>query len=73
MIQVAWSLQDEQTKKRETAGLLEAMEECELKKGIILTYDEQALIKVRGKIIEVVPVWKWMLEKQVSPDPRPNL
>lgn len=73
LIQVAWSLQDEQTKKREMAGLFEAMEECELKRGIILTYDEQALIKVGDKSIKVVPVWKWMLEKQVSPDPRPNL
>jgi len=61
LIQVAWSAQEEQTKKREIAGLLEAMEECELKKGIILTYDQQDVIRIEDKIIEVMPVWKWML------------
>lgn len=61
LIQVSWSLKDQQTARRERNGLLAAMEELVLKKGIILTYDEQDLIKVGNSMIEVVPVWKWLL------------
>ena len=39
--QVTYSLEDEETKKREIDWLLEAMKEYNLEKWIILTYDEE--------------------------------
>lgn len=62
LLQVAWSLGDESTAKRERNSLLAAMEESGLEKGLILTYDEQDRIKTDDKIIEIIPVWKWLLE-----------
>ncbi len=33
-----------------------------LKKGLILTYDEEEEFKMKNKKIKVRPVWKWLLE-----------
>jgi len=48
--------------KRELNGLLEAMKEFKLKKSLILTGDQEYTIKKDGYVIEVAPLWKWMLE-----------
>ena len=61
-IQVSWSVADEATLNREINGLMEAMTEHKLKKGIILTDGESSELKIKGKIIEIMPVWKWMLK-----------
>jgi uncharacterized protein len=61
-IQVCYELHDE-NKEREIAGLLEAMKEFKLKKGLILTYEQEEEIKLEGKKIIVKPVWKWLLGK----------
>lgn len=60
-IQVAYELNDDNY-KRETEGLLEALETHSLKEGIILTYDMRDEKKVKGKLIKIIPFWKWMLE-----------
>ena len=62
-IQVTWSMFSEETKNREIAGLLEAMELHKLKKGLILTEAEEDEIILRQKTITVMPVWKWLLKK----------
>jgi predicted AAA+ superfamily ATPase len=62
-IQVSRSLQDEDTNKREIAGLTEAMKTYQLQKGLILTEDEEYEMEVDGLKISIKPVWKWMLEK----------
>ncbi len=61
-IQVSVYLENERTKEREINGLLEAMEKFNLKKGLILTMEEEEEIKIKNKIIKIMPVWKWMLE-----------
>lgn len=48
--------------KREIGGLLEAMEKFKLKKGLIVTEDQEEVRKINGKTIEIVPAWKWLLE-----------
>lgn len=60
-IQVSYSLKEPATRKRELDGLLEAMREFNLKRGMILTYDESEFIAVAGEEIEVVPLWQWLL------------
>jgi uncharacterized protein len=50
-----------QTRKREVAALGEAMAELGLKAGTIVTRNEEEEIKVDAGKIEVVPVWRFLL------------
>lgn len=64
-IQVCFVMRDEQTKKREIDGLIEAMQDNSLTTGTILTNDEESILSVkRDKLykIQIKPVWKWLLE-----------
>jgi predicted AAA+ superfamily ATPase len=38
------------------------MEELGLQKGVILTLDKEERIEFSGKVIDVKPVYKWLLE-----------
>ena len=58
-IQVAYEL-NEDNKKREIEGLLEAMRKFELREGFILTYNQEDEIYIEDKRIVVKPVWKWI-------------
>jgi len=49
--------------KRELEGLLEVMFKYNLKKGLIITLDDEKQMKTRGKEILLVPIWKWLLIK----------
>ena len=60
-IQVCHELDDE-NRDRETGGILEAMAALNLKKGIILTSDQEAVLKEEEGTIIIQPVWKWLLE-----------
>ena len=60
-IQVCYDL-NESNKKREFGGLLEAMKKFKLKKGLILTHEQDDELKINGKEIIIKPVWKWLLE-----------
>jgi len=61
-IQVCRTLQDADTKKRETEGCLEALDTFGLKEGTILTEDEEYEIVSGDRRLIVKPVWKWLLE-----------
>lgn len=60
-IQVTKSVLDPKTLKRETEGLIEAMQRHNLKEGMILTEDNREDIKVDRGHIKVLPVWYWLL------------
>ena len=62
-IQVTWKLTPE-NRQREIAGLIEAMSKFNLKKGLIITNDQEENITVHGKKIAVKPAWKWLLENE---------
>lgn len=49
--------------EREINGLLEAAEASHLKKGLILTINQEKTIKQNGVIVEVKPLWKWLIGK----------
>lgn len=55
---------NKENKEREIAGLLGAMEEFKLTKGYILTYEQEDEINVGNKLIKILPIWKWMLQKE---------
>jgi len=63
LIQVCWDVKNEKTKKREIEGLLSAMEEFNLKQGLILTEDYEEFEKYNQKEIRFVPLWKWLILK----------
>jgi predicted AAA+ superfamily ATPase len=64
-IQVTLSLGDPDTKKREIAGLIEAMSTHHLNQGLILTLDEEGKeVCLDNGItydILIIPAWKWAL------------
>lgn len=61
-LQVCFDL-NEENKKREIYGLLNALKEFELKEGLILTYNQKDNFLVDNKKIIVKPVWEWLLER----------
>ena len=61
VIQANYSLQEEKTRKREIAWLLDVMNEYWLKEGLILTYDEEDEFELENRKIIVKPTWKWLL------------
>jgi predicted AAA+ superfamily ATPase len=63
LIQVSWDISDEQTKKREIAGLMEASETTGCRQLTIVTADTEKEITEGDKTVFVVPAWKWLLQK----------
>lgn len=69
LIQVTWTMQGENpearsTRKREIAGLLDAADALNCSNLIIVTSDESATITERGRTIQVVPAWRFLLENK---------
>lgn len=62
-IQVCYSLKESETYERETAGLVNACEYLKLTHGTILTYEEESEIKKGNISIEVLPAYKYILER----------
>ena len=61
-IQACYSLGDMNTRDREVNALVKLAKYADLKKLLIITYDdEEGVIEEKGLVIEVVPVWKWLL------------
>jgi len=60
-IQVSYSLFDPVTRKRELLGLFDAMKCYGLKEGMIITFDEEEMMKKGGYEVKVIPAWKWIL------------
>ena len=61
LVQVCESMADPQTRKRELAALAEAMSEHGLDSGTVVTRNEEEQIKVGAGKIEVIPVWRFLL------------
>ena len=62
LIQVTWNMDNEETRKREIAGLVEASQVTGCKNLLIITADSNETIKLEnGLEIQVLPVWKWLL------------
>lgn len=64
LIQVADNLHNDKTRQREINSLLKAMDELKLKTGLILTDDDEEELKISGKNITVIPVYKWILGEE---------
>ncbi len=61
LIQVCYTLNDEKTKSREINALREALSETNIKKGIIVTNNEEKVFENSNKKIIAVPAWKFLI------------
>lgn len=61
-IQVSYNLNDEATYEREVGGLIKFLKAFPGYHGYIITRDYQTQIKADDYTIEVVPIWKWLLQ-----------
>lgn len=66
LVQVCEWMADQQTRKRETTALAEAMTELKLSHGIIVTRNEEEQIQVDSGKIDVVPAWRFLLNMPES-------
>lgn len=61
LVQVCESMAETQTRKREVEAMSEAMKELGLKAGTIVTMNEDKRIDTSDGTIEVVPIWRFLL------------
>ena len=61
VIQVSYDVSSPETMKRETRGLLKAMEEFNLDNGLIITGYYSGEEKRGGKFIKFIPLYEWLL------------
>jgi len=66
IVQVCESMADQQTRKREITALAEAMTELKLSQGIIVTRNEEKQIQVDSGKIDVVSIWRFLLNMPES-------
>jgi len=59
-LQVSYELS--QNRDRELEGLTGAMLTLGIKNGIILTHNLEETIACKGFSLQVLPVWRWLLE-----------
>lgn len=60
-IQVSYSILEPETRKREVDALLKMSKYLKISKMVIVTKDEDDVLQIDGKEIQVVPIWKWLL------------
>ena len=53
---------DQETREREISALVRLNAFKPLKRSIIITYNEEDVVVMGNQRIEIIPVWRWMLE-----------
>jgi len=61
LIQVSYISSKDEISKREVDALLKASEKLKCNDLIIVTWDVEEQIEINGKIMKLVPLWKWLL------------
>lgn len=61
-IQASYRMSDAATLEREIKALVVLHSIHPLSKAMIITYEDEETIERDGLEIEVVPIWKWILE-----------
>ncbi len=62
LMQVCYSLEDEDTKKRELKALLKASEELNCGDLTIISHDTETEIRMNKKKIKIISLWRWLLQ-----------
>ena len=64
LIQVTWNMADEDTRRREINGLVEAAEATACRNLYIITADAtEEIVLDDGTAIHVLPAWRWLLDR----------
>ena len=61
-VQASFDLADEETRRREVSALVSLHKAFQLQRAVIVTRDHEEQIAEGGLTIDVVPVWKWLLD-----------
>jgi len=61
-VQSSFDINDEETRRREVSALISLHKAFSLQRAVIVTRDHEEQITEGGITIEVIPVWKWLLE-----------
>ena len=61
LVQACWSIEDEDTRRRELRGIKAAADATGCRNCTIVTADENETLDYEGLTVEVVPAWKWLL------------
>jgi predicted AAA+ superfamily ATPase len=61
-VQVCYSLNDFETRKREIGALVQISKRFEIERFLLVTKDEEETILEQGIEIQVISVWKWLLD-----------
>jgi predicted AAA+ superfamily ATPase len=69
-LQVCYEL-SQKNRDRELEGLTSAMLTLGIKNGIILTWHQEETIAHKGFSLQVLPVWRWLLEYQLPGENSP--
>jgi len=62
-VQVSYRMANDVTRHREVSALLKLSEVYRLDSLEIITFDEQATWQENGATIQIIPAWKWLLNK----------
>ena len=61
-VQVSYSVAEASTLKREADALVRLSSQQDVGRMMIVTKDEEQTVEHEGHIVDVVPLWKWLLE-----------
>ena len=61
-IQASYRMSDEATLEREIKALETLHSFSPLKKALIITFEDEGVLQRNGLTIELIPIWKWVLE-----------
>jgi predicted AAA+ superfamily ATPase len=61
IIEVTYDPDREHVKK-----MIRALDELKIRKGLIITWDQEDVLEKDGKKIEIQPLWKWLLVERSS-------
>ncbi len=65
LVNVSFQIDRPQTLKREMDALMEGMAWFGLKHSLLITADNEEVIEKEGYVIEVKPMWKWLLSREM--------
>ncbi|MBN2487660.1 MAG: ATP-binding protein [Methanosarcinaceae archaeon] len=70
LIQVCYDIEDLGTKERELEAIVRASKELECDNLLVITWDYEGEEDFKGKMIEYIPLWKWLLKGFASQAPQ---
>ena len=62
LVNVSYGTEDEKTLKREINALKEGMRYFKIDRAYLVTAERDEIIEVDEGVIEVLPMWKWLLQ-----------